>query len=1116
MTDIAEWLASLDLVQYAQTFAENGVDLSVVRDLTDDDLKELGVLLGHRRKLLRAAANIAPKEPAPAMKPETASRPEAERRLLSVMFCDLVGSTALTARLDPEDMRDVMATYHSCIAEVLGRFNGMIARYMGDGVLAYFGYPQAREDDAEEAVRAGLTVIEEVRKIQDPDGVALQARVGIATGIVIVGDLLGTGLAQEQAVVGETPNLASRLQARADPGTVLICANTRSLTTGHFNYQDLGPVTLKGWTQAIPIWQVLGATDVESRFEARHRSKSAPLIGRDEELQLVLRRWRQAAGGEGRVIVVTGEAGIGKSHLTLALQEGLHGEPHTPIRYFCSPHYSNTALHPFITQLARSANFQRDDTGTQKLAKLDVLVREFTNDADEIVALFASLLSLPPDPRYPLSSLTPQKIKEKTLAALAAQFVGIAARQAVLAIFEDAHWIDPTSRELLVQIIDQVAHLPVLLIITARPEFVPSWPGYPHITTLPLNRLDRKSGTALIAHAAGGKLLPDHVIAEILARTDGIPLFVEELTKTMIEIGLLQEQQGEYVLDQPLPSLAIPTTLQASLMARLDRLAPVKEVAQMGAVIGREFSYELVSAIAGMPDERLEDALDQLAQSELVFRRGEIPHAVFTFKHTLVRDAAYASILKTRRAQVHASIANVLEQHFEEITKAQPETLGLHLTEAGLPERAAHYWLRAGKVAALRSANIEAIAHLQRGLDCVSLLPESGTRDRLELDFQFALGPCLIATQGPASAKAVVTFSRARELCERLGDPPEYLRVLFWTTTASVIRGELPKAHEQIIPLIRLAQAREDRPAMLNAMRGYGMILLFMGRIVEARDALQRAVEAFDASSDADQLAARAAGQDAGVANLALTSWTQWILGQVDEAAKSITSALHRAELVHDPHTQAYATYYASVLHALRGEPAIGRAHAERCHALSKEHGFRQWLGLSGAVRAICAAAIDPDGALDEAVEIFSEYRAIGYQLGITALAVLLCAELLSKNKADVALQIIEHSLAVSSGNSERIFEAELYRLKARALLAGDRSGAEIKRLLEHAIDVARAQQARSLELRSATDLAVLHMSMGRRNSARELLGPVDAMFSSATESPDLKAARSVLERASS
>ena len=428
-------------------------------------------------------------------------------------------------------MRDVLSTYHSCIAEVLGRFNGMIARYMGDGVLAYFGYPQAHEDDAEQAVQAGLTVVEEVRKIQGPDGVASQARVGIATGTVIVGDLLGAGAAQEQAVVGETPNLAARLQARADPGTVLICGNTRSLTSGHFNYRDLGPVTLKGWTQAIPIWQVLGATDVESRFEARHKSKSAPLIGRAEELQLILRRWRQAASGEGSVIVVTGEAGIGKSHITLALEEGLHGEL-TPQFAISARHIIPTRRYTlFITQLARAAHFQRDDTGAQKLAKLDALVREFTNDVDEIVALFASLLTLPPDPRYPLPPLTPQKIKDKTLAALAAQFAGVATQQTVLAIFEDAHWIDPTSRELLVQIVDRVAHVPVLLIITARPEFVPPWPGYPHITTLPLSRLDRKSGTALIEHAAGGKLLPDQVIAEILDRTDGIPLFVEELTK---------------------------------------------------------------------------------------------------------------------------------------------------------------------------------------------------------------------------------------------------------------------------------------------------------------------------------------------------------------------------------------------------------------------------------------------------------------------------------------------------------------------------------------------------------------------------------------------------------
>ena len=1116
MRGITEWLESMGLSEYAQRFTENGVDLSVLRDLTEQDLKDLGVLLGHRRKILRAIAELEDevrfKSAVPVAEP---TRPDqAERRHLTVMFCDLVGSTSLAARLDPEDMRALIGAYHACITEVVSRYQGKIARYMGDGALVYFGYPQAHEDDAEQAVRAALALIHAVTSARNVSA-ALQIRVGIATGTVVVTELLIENSPAEQAVVGETPNLAARLQTMAEPGTVLICASTRRLTRGEFHYRDLGPVALKGWAEPVRAYQVLGMSGVESRFEAMHTTKLPPLFGREEEIELLLRRWRQATREEGRVVTLAGEPGIGKSHIALALNERLQGESHITLRYFCSEHYAHSALFPFISQLERAAGFKHSDSPQEKLSKLGALLAQSTRDPEHL-AVLANLLALPTDDHYRLQDLTPQKRKEKTFAALLAQLDGLAAQRPVLLIFEDVHWIDPTSLELLAATVEHVPQLRALMLITARPEFTPPWPSYPHTTTIPLTRLGRRDGTALVLRVTGGKILPKEVMEHILAHTDGVPLFVEELTKMVLEGGLLRERDGEYVLEGPLPSLAIPTTLQASLMARLDRLSPVRDVAQIGAVAGREFHYELVHAVAGLPKQRLDEALDQLVRSELIFCRGEIPHAVYTFKHALVRDAAYSGLLKSRRVALHASIADAIEQRFPEIVEAQPETLAHHLTVAGLLEKAGGYWLEAGKKAAMRSANLEAIAHLQRGIEASVHLPDGAGKDRLELDFQFALGPCLIATQGPASNKAVATFTRARELCERLGDPPEQLQIMFWLATGSVIRGELPVAEETVAVLLHLAEARGNRPALLNAMRGQAMIRLFMGHLIGAREAIERAVEAFDASTEEEILAARAAGQDAGVADLALMSWILWLLGHGDTAIIRMDAAIQRADDIGHPHSQAYACYYASVLHALRGELLTAHRYAERCLILSEEHGFRQWQGLARAVRGICATFLDPSySALEEIRTAMNEYRGAGYQLGITALYVLLCPALLLSNQCEAAVELIEQGLATTSRNSERVFEAELYRLKARTLLVrgAPDAGTEAQSRLDQALTTARSQHAKALELRAAMDLAALWIDRGRREEALELLAPIYAGCTEGFETHDLKEAKALLDR---
>jgi tetratricopeptide (TPR) repeat protein len=695
---------------------------------------------------------------------------------------------------------------------------------------------------------------------------------------------------------------------------------------------------------------------------------------------------------------------------------------------------------------------------------------------------------------------------------LLAQLEGLAARQPVFIIFEDIHWIDPTSLELLTAIVERVPELRVLLLVTVRPEFTPPWPTYPHVTTILLTRLGRRSGVALIERVTGGKTLPKQVMDEILARTDGVPLFIEELTKTVLESELLKECENHYVLEGPLPPLAIPTTLHASLMARLDRFGPVREVAQIGAVAGREFHYELLNAVAGMPKEALEEALDQLVQSELIFRRGKIPDAIYTFKHTLVRDAAYAGLLKSRRGRLHAAMANALEQQFSEVMLTQPETLAHHLTEAGLSEKACAYWLQAGRNAALRSANLEAIAHLERGLEVTGRLSAGPGKDQCELHLQLVLGPCLIATHGAAASKAVATFARARELCERLGEPPEYLQVMFWLATASVVRGELPQALEAIAGLPRAAEARGNQPALLNGIRGQAMILMFMGRMVEARETLERAVQLFDASSEADRIATRAAGQDAGVSMRVLRAWVFWLLGQVDASVSQMAAALERADALEHVHTRAYAWYYAAVLHALRGEPAIAQGYAERCLATSEQYGFGHWIRLARAVGGVCASMLDPSaGRLTEVKAVLDEHQRAGYQLGVTLALGLLCAAHLLRNEPEAALELIEQGLLIVEHNSERLFEAELYRLKARALLMRGAPGSDAESLLSEALRTARRQQARSLELRAATDLARLWMNQGRRMEARDVLDSIYSRFSEGFNTQNLKEANAVL-----
>jgi class 3 adenylate cyclase/predicted ATPase len=1119
MDSLSDWLEGLGLGQYARVFAENGVDLDSLRLLTDGDLERLGVLLGHRRVLQNAIVERRGAEvlPAPVWVASDerplaeAMRSAPERRQLTVMFCDLVGSTALSARLDPEDLRAVIGAYHRCVAGVIERSGGFVAKYMGDGVLAYFGYPRADEHDAERAVQAGLAFSEAVARLDTAAGVPLQVRVGIATGLVVVGDLIGQGAAQEQAVVGETPNLAARLQALAPPGTVVIAASTRRLTGGLFDYEDLGAVEIKGLAMPVVASRVLRESGAESRFEALRVART-PLVGRDEELALLERRWQQAKAGEGCVVLVSGEPGIGKSRLAQTLIDRLAGEPHTRLRLFCSPHHQDHALYPTITQLERAAGFRRDDTADERLDKLEAVLAQATNDLGEAAPLLAALLSIPTAERYPPLDFTPQKHRAKTLQALVAQVEGLAARTPVVMLFEDSQWSDPTSLELFDLIVDRMPALPVLLIITFRPEFIPPWTGRPHVSLLSLNRLPPRQRAEMIAGVTGGKALPEEIAAQIIDRTDGVPLFVEELTKAVVESGILTDMGDRYAATGPVAPLAIPASLQASLLARLDRLAPVREVAQIGAALGRQFSHELIAAVAPMPQRQLDDALAQLFGAGLIYRRGAPPDAEYTFKHALVQDAAYGTLLRSPRQQLHARIAATIEDRFPEIVAAQPALLGHHCEEAGLNENAVGYWLAAGQQAWARSAAAEAAALLRRGLALVPALPDCDRRQQCELDLQVALGPALEASLGWGAPELAQVYARARELALMSNRPRAVLFALWgqWTDTIFA-RADLKLARRLAAELAELGQTAGDVLMQVLGYEAGGVTCFFLGEFTAGRAYFEKALALYD--SVHRPLYAELLSFDARVAVRTNWSWPLACLGLLDQALSQIDGALDEARGLSHPPTLAFAVSGAwFALSFVRLEPQSLLQNADETLALATEHGFGFYRPVALTRRGWCLAAL---GRTNEGIPLLTagiaDLEKVGFILWRPWLLALLGDACRMAGQWQAALEHLAEALRVAEETGGRWFQAETVRLRGDVLLAtGDRTGAEAS--YREAIVVARQQCAKLWELGAAMSLARLWRGQGRRSEARDLLASVYGWFTEGFATPILQEAKALLE----
>jgi TOMM system kinase/cyclase fusion protein len=1050
----------------------------------------------------------------PSQAPRT---PDAERRQLTVLFCDLVDSTALSSRLDPEDWREVVRAYQETCAKVIARYEGHIAQYLGDGLLVYFGYPQAHEDDAQRAVRAGLGMVEAMGQLNasmlQEHRVQLDVRLGIHTGQVVVGEI-GGGEKHEQLALGETPNVAARLQGLAAPNTVVISTATSQLLGGFFACQSLGTPPLKGVAQPLEVYQVLSESMARSRLEAAGGASLTPLVGRESEVALLRERWAQVKDGIGQVVLLSGEAGIGKSRLAQVLTEHVAAEPQawlTPCQ--CSPYYHNTALYPMIDLLERVVlRFEREESSQQKLNKLEGFLVQYGLTLAEAVPLFASLLSLPLGADYAPLTVSPEQQKQLTLNALLAILLRIAAQQPVLFVMEDLHWVDPSTLELLTLLVDQGPTARILTLLTCRPDFTPPWTGRAHLTQVTLPRLPHRQAAEMTGRVAHGKALPPEVVDQVVAKTDGVPLFVEELTKMVLESGMLQEQEDRYALTRPLPPLAIPATLHDSLMARLDRLATVKGLAQLAATLGREFSYEVLQAVSPWEEGTIQWGLQQLVEAEFLYQRGVPPQATYVFKHALIQDAAYQSLLKSTRQRYHQRTAQVLEAQFPETVETQPELLAHHYTEAGLGAPAVPYWQTAGQRAAQRSAHQEAVGHLTKGMAVLQTLPDTPERTHQDLRLHVALGVSLMAVKGRAAPDVERVYTRALALCQQVGDTPQLFPVLRGLFLFYLNRGSRQRAQELAEQLLHQA---ERQPEVAPRMLGHyllGQALFSRGALGEAVQHFQQAIAAYH--PEEHRQLAHVYGIDLGVITRSLGALVLWLLGYPDRALAQSQEAWTLAQEVAHPLSQVLAQVWLACLHQFRREAQATHDWAAGSIALAAQQGFSALYVAWATVPH--GWALTRQGQWAAGVAKLQE----GSQAAVAAGSELWRPYFLALRgeAAGVAGQpeegrrLLAEAQEVMARTDERFYEAELSRLTGVLHPAHSPAAQEeAEGYMRQALEVARSQQARSWELRAAISLARLWQQQGKRAEAHALLAPIYDWFTEGLDTADLQEAKALL-----
>ncbi len=1069
MSDISRWLEKHGLSKYSGSFAEHEIELGDLTELTDKDLITIGLPLGPRRRFMKAVRADTSGEAYPT---NTALGPAivAERRQLTVMFIDLVGSTEISQRVDPEDLAEVLRLFKESCAASVAAFDGHIASYYGDGIMVFFGFPYAHEDDPERAIRAGLRIIKEIPAIRTH--AKLNVRIGIATGLVVVGDLRGEKMFEDGTAMGETPNLAARLQAMAEPGTLIVAPSTHQLAGDAFEYVLRGAFKLKGFAREVEAWQVTGARVTVSRFMAADDQLLNPLIGRAAEFETLNEKWKLASGGQGQVALVSGEAGIGKSRLVEELRQSIPRGTHTQNRYQCSPYHYASAFYPAIRQFENVAGIRSDDESEVKLKKISSVL---CDQSDHALKLAASLLSVPYEDQLGELKLTPQQLMDQTLEMLLNNLTSQAEKSPVLLLFEDAHWIDPTTKLLVDRIVDRIGDLPVLVVMTFRPEFDPGWALQSKISKVVLKQLDFHQVKVIVDDVAKGQLISDEMYQVVAARSDGVPLYVEEVTKDLLESGALTKGRDAYSLGGASPASSVPSTLHDALMARLDRLSSVKEVAQIGAVIGPQFSFPLISKVARISEKMLRAGLELLVDAGIVTVSNEGNLETFSYRHALIRDTAYNSLLKSERRVLHARVAQTLSGKSNHIGDASPEILAHHYTMAGMGKEAIDYRYLAGQRAVQRSANIEANTQLSLAIEQLSQQSHSVERDRKEIEVQVLRAGVLRSTAGIAADETGTVYGRIRDLCERVEETEHLFPVLNGLYSFHLVRAEYDLARSVAAQLLNLADTTGERHHQMVGHRAMGAVLFHIGELDPAYEHLSKALKLYSRKRDGHL--AYIYGSDHAAITSCFLSLAIWMRGEPDTALEVQKEAVAAAQKLEHAHSIAQSLTYLCMLYLLRREPGQVVEVANQLDELSSKHSFT-FMSLTATLwRSWVDAYLSPEPETIDALRKASEAWWASGAGNYRPFFLTLIAELtLKTGDRESALQFLAEARRYQGLTNEGWAQAETDRVYA--LTISESRVPEVE--FCEALSTAKRQQAKMFELRIVVDYIKSCQKFGR------------------------------------